>query len=345
VPEILRGTPLPRIGLGCVTFGREIDERASFEIMDYAAANGLRVFDTAESYGGGESERIIGRWRRQRQRGPIALMTKVSYRFDRSGIREALSRSLDRLNAAYIDYYLLHRYDPVTRIEEVLEALTQAVDEGKVRMIGCSNFDRTQMHMALEASERHGFVRFSVNQVPYNLALRDIERGLLADCLAAGVAVAGYSPLGAGFLTGKYNRATNQALLDGGAEAGGGTSPVVPPGSRFDVVPAHRDIYFQPELIEVVERLRHMSAQTQVPMERLALGWALKNQAIDCVLVGARSVSSLRNAVELRDRPLPGAWLREMDYWVLAPPGSASADSDVGFASAEMAGADRKGMD
>ncbi|MGA2328009.1 MAG: aldo/keto reductase [Bryobacteraceae bacterium] len=298
------GIQTGRIGLGCVTFGREIDHDAAFAIMDYAVENGITLFDTAESYGDGASDRIVGRWlcsRAMRQR--ITVETKITRDFTKPHLREALNRSLERLGLDQVDIYMLHSFDASVPMEETLEGLTQAVEEGRTRFAGCSNFSAAQLTTALLISETHGFTRLRVIQPIYNLVEREIESELLPLARAQDIGVVSYSPLGAGFLSGKY--ASDPASI--------------PAGSRFDIKPGHAGIYFKPGHFQVVERLRHKAALTGVPMVRLAMSWALQNPNVDCVLVGARCPAHITNALDALRMPIPAEWKIEMDNWAGTP--------------------------
>ena len=141
------GLEVPRLSLGCVTLGREIDERQSFCVLDYAFKRGMNLLDTAEAYGQMHaSEKIIGRWLRETGlRDQVVLQTKISRNFTRGHLLEALDGSLERLGTDRVDIYLFHSYDPQTPLEEALEAMTAAVEAGKVRMAGCSNFNLDQL--------------------------------------------------------------------------------------------------------------------------------------------------------------------------------------------------------
>ena len=291
---------LSKIGLGCVTFGREIDESQSFAIMDYAAEHGICFFDTAEAYGAGASEKIIGNWLRSRgMAGKIAVVTKISQKLTKDNIREALSRSQERLGLDMIDGYLFHFFDETTPLEESLEGLTIAAENGSIRVAGCSNFSAEQFNHALDLSEQKGLIRFGLVQPIYNLTARAIEQDLLKDAMNRGVAVVTYSPLGAGFLSGKYS--ANREMI--------------PKGSRFDVIPGHADIYFKPENFRLVEKLRVKFEATGLSMSRLAMGWVMSNPMVSSVLVGARSVDQVSAAVEALSAPLPSDLKAEMDEW------------------------------
>lgn len=309
------------LSLGCVTFGREIDERQSFAILDYTIDAGINLLDTAEAYGGGQSrdgrwrqtgnsdvrevsgemhssELILGRWLASRRcRDRIVLQTKVAPPLTRGRILDALDGSLQRLQTDVVDLYLLHAFDPQTPLEETLGAFAAAVGSGKVRHVGCSNFSAEQLDHALDLADKHGLPRLAVAQFNYNLAVRDAERSLLPLCRARGVGVQTYSPLGAGFLTGKYDPATRH----------------LPPGSRFHVLPGHADLYFHDEKFRVVERLRTLSERTNIPAAQLAVAWALNNPAVDTVLIGARNEDHVKSALAALAMPFDSKWRANLE--------------------------------
>ena len=278
---MVSSSSMGRIGLGCVTFGREIGQEDSHRILDYAWQNGVRLFDTAEAYGGGESERILGNWIASRRVASEALvMTKASFRFDDAGIREAVAGSLERLRIDTVAYYLLHRFEPSVPLGEQLGALDDLKRRGLIQQIGCSNFNVGQLRQAL------AITRIGVLQNIYNLAARELEAETMTECRKSGVSVVTFSPLGAGFLTGKYGRE-------------------IPKGTRFDIVPGHRDIYFSAANFALMNRLHALAAETGISAVRLAMGWVLKNPRVDCVLIGARQVEHVENALECLRGPMP----------------------------------------
>jgi len=295
--------------LGCVTFGREIDEGLSCQILDHAVANGITLLDTAEGYGGGNaqirrletpgisdvrertdelhsSEKIIGRWLRSRRgRDRIVLQTKISEPYGTLRIKDSIDASLKRLQTDYIDLYLLHSYDEKSSPAETLEALDRALQAGKIRAAGCCNFSSAQICDWLTISETRLLGRFEVIQCAYNLVFRGVEHDVIPFCRERDISVVTYSPLGAGFLTGKY-QANRQ----------------IPKGSRFDIIRSHADLYF--------EGLRTLSDAIGIPMTRLALGWVLQNTNLTSVLVGATSPAHVDNGIEAMSLTLHSDWIR-----------------------------------
>jgi aryl-alcohol dehydrogenase-like predicted oxidoreductase len=315
------GLTTGRLSLGCGTFGREIDQDASYAIMDRALELGMRLFDTAESYGGGESrqyrrtfygvedtrevshemhssEKIVGRWLHSRGvRKEVTLVTKVWENYTPAHLMEAIEGSLERLRTDFVDIYLFHRYFAATPLEEAVAAMDAVVSSGLARAGGASNFSFEQLRDALEISRRSGLQPFQVIENNYNLAAPDLAREILPLASREQIGVLTYSPLGAGFLTGKY---TPDRLA-------------FPKGSRFDVIPGHADVYFSERNFRVVERLAEMSGRLGIPVPRLAVAWVLRNPSVDTVLVGARTIAHLENAVEALQTELTPEWYEEMN--------------------------------
>ena len=276
------------IGLGGATFGREIDEATTFAVLDRALERGITLFDTAAAYSSGGSEEILGHWiARRGVRDQIVLATKVAAPLDRTRVLASAEASLRRLQVETIDLFQLHSWDAHTPLEETLGALDELVQQGKVRYVGCSNFAAWQVCKSLWRQDAHSWARLESCQPVYNLAMREIERELLPFCADQELGVIIYSPLGAGFLTGKYRH-----------------GQPVPSGTRFDIVPGHQDIYFNDASFGAMERLRAKAAQHGLPMAQLGLAWVLSRPGITATLVGARSpaqVDQAFEAAELRD--------------------------------------------
>ena len=270
------------IGMGCVTFGRENDKRSSLEIMNHAFEHGITLFDTAAAYGLGASESVVGEWLKSRNLlDQIVLATKVNGTLTRQRIVSSAEASLKRLQTDHIDLLQTHVWDESTPLEETLEALTALVRQGKVRHFGCSNYSASQLAEALTLSDQEKLIRLVSVQPPYNLVQRDIEADLLPLCAAENIGVISYSPLAAGFLTGKYR-----------------PHEPVPRGTRFDVVPGHQDIYFTEHGYQVLEQLDNESRTSGMSHVELTLSWVLKQPGVTSVLIGARNTSQIDQALQ-----------------------------------------------
>lgn len=271
------------LGLGCVTFGREIDRETSLSIMDHAFENGITLFDTAEAYAQGTSETLVGEWIRSRQvRDRVVLATKVTGTLTRQRVLASAEASLQRLQTDCIDLFQTHIWDSKTPLQETLEALTDLVRQGKVRHIGCSNYSASQLQHAVQLADQMQLARMATVQPPYNLVQRDIENDLLPLCAEHDLGVITYSPLAAGFLTGKYR-----------------PGQAVPTGTRFDVIPGHQPIYFTEHGYQVLERMDLVARQTGVSHVQQALSWVLSRPGITSVLIGARTPDHVDQALRV----------------------------------------------
>jgi 1-deoxyxylulose-5-phosphate synthase len=281
------------LGLGCVTFGREINREAAFAMMDHAAAHGVRVFDTASAYGAGASETIVGEWiasRRARER--VVLATKVSPPYTPATLAAQFDVSLRRLNVETIDVLYFHRWDASVD-SAALRALDHIVRSGRVCRLGASNFTAEQLAAALALQTELGTERFRFLQNIHNVAVRGVDDALHEICTRDAISIIAYSPLGAGFLTGKH--------ADG-----------VQPGSRFELIPGHQAVYFNEIARRRLSRLTEISARSGVAMTQLALTWALHQPRISCVLMGGRTPAHLDQALAARTLAVPEL-LRELD--------------------------------
>ena len=291
------GVTASRIALGCgnfggvgsapAFFGMGETENEALAIMDAAWELGVTLFDTADAYGGGRSERAVGRWMAERGERP-AVSTKVFHSVegdpnDRGLARERILRqiegSLERLGLERVDLYLIHAWDPDTPLEETLGAFDELVRAGKVGAVGASNVDAGQLAEALAVSEEHGLVRFEWVQNPFNLLERGDEEDLLPLCAEHGLGYTPFGPLAGGWLTGKYRRGERY-----------------PPGSRMTLRP---DPYAQFEDKRTFDRLEAFEEAAQardVDMATLALAWVLHHPLVTAAVVGPRRPEHLEPA-------------------------------------------------
>ncbi len=293
------------LGLGTMQFGWTADEAGSFEIMDAYFAAGGNFIDTADIYSswaannaGGVSEEIIGRWLKARgNREQMVIATKVrgamgqNFSMGRNTIhqREGLSRgwilkacedSLKRLQTDYIDLYQVHWVDTETPIEETLAALSDLVKKGYVRYLGCSNFGAWRLMQALWASDKHGFEKFVSIQPEYSLVQptrSNFERELAKVCLEYGIGVIPYSPLAAGFLTGKYRR--GQPLPESVRAGGIGANQM------------------NQQNLDTVEKLVEIAAANQTSVTRVTLAWMLAQPFMTAPIIGANNTTQLADSL------------------------------------------------
>jgi len=272
-------------------FGRGEDEATAFAIMDRALDLGINYFDTADSYGGGRSEEIIGGWMRSRgTREQIVLSTKVFNRMgpgpndaglSRRHIMRAVEDSLRRLQTGWLDLYITHEVDPWTPLDETLGTLDGLVRQGKVRYVGASNIEAWRLTKALWISDRNDIARYEGVQNEYNLLNRAIESEVLPLAEDQGLAVTPFSPLAGGFLTGKYS-----------LEAG------YPPGSRMTLRPEPYGSLLTAATFRAIDALRAEAAQWGVSMGALALAWVHSHARVTAALIGPRSLEHFGPAQE-----------------------------------------------
>jgi len=271
------GPELTVVGLGCNNFGMAIDREQAARVVGAALEAGITHFDTAEMYGGGQSEEMLGAALGAR-RDEAVVATKYlprpagePYEPGRlaARIREGAETSLRRLGTDRIDLYYQHMPDPEAPIEEALEALDGLVRAGKVLHIACSNLPAADIAAAAAASEARGWARFTGTQIHWNLLRRDVEADVVPAAEAAGLGVVPYFPLASGLLTGKYRR-----------------GEPFPEGTRL----ARNERFaagVTEENFERVEAYEAFAAERGHTVTELAIAWLLAQPAVVSVIAGA----------------------------------------------------------
>lgn len=293
------GLNIAPIVFGGNVFGWTADEKTSFSLLDDFFARGFNAVDTADVYSswvdghvGGESEAIIGKWLKQSsvKREDIVLITKVGFpsKGKKTGlsakwIESAVEASLKRLQTDYIDLYFAHHPDEDVAIEETLDAFDRLIEEGKIRSIGCSNYNAAQLEAALEASKENALPRFDVIQPEYNLYSRSsFEGDLEAIALREELGVINYFGLAAGFLTGKYRTKED---TEGSARA-------------YRV-----GDYINERGLKILSAMDAISAETGAELADIALSWLIHKPAVTAPIASATSIKQLArftSAVELK---------------------------------------------
>lgn len=292
------GIEVAPLTLGGNVFGWTIDEKKSFAILDAFHTAGYDLIDTADVYSrwfpgnkGGESETIIGRWMKVRKnRDKIIIATKVGGDMGQGKkdlsvayILKAVEDSLSRLQTDYIDLYQSHYDDPATPVEETLEAYSKLVKQGKVRVIGASNFTPERLLQSLEASKQSGYPVYQTLQPLYNLYDREVfERELQPICIEHGVGVIPYYSLASGFLTGKY-----RSEKDLGKSARGG-------GNKK---------YLNDRGFRILDALDAVAAQFKSTPASIAIAWLQTRPSVVAPIASATSADQLNaliSAAQLR---------------------------------------------
>lgn len=295
------GVKVSAMCLGCMTFGNEADEETSTQIIDAFLAAGGNFLDTANVYSRGLSEEIVGRALFGRRRD-VVLATKVRFTMgdgpndvgaSRFHIVRSVEDSLRRLQTDVIDLYQIHAWDPATPLEETMRALDDLVRQGKVLYLGVSNFAAWQTMKALCVSAVNGLARFDCVQPQYSLIEREIERELIPLCLSEGLGVIPWSPLGGGFLTGKYTRESqpSEARLTKMRSA------------PFENVWDKRATERNWATLDVV---RQVAAARGVTPAQVAIAWVMAQPGVTAPIIGARNLDQLHDnllAAELQLTP------------------------------------------
>lgn len=292
------------VGLGCNNFGRRLDEPGTQKVIDAALDCGINFFDTADTYGGTDSEVFVGRCLGGR-RSDVVVATKFGWEIDeeRRGahpdyLRRAVEDSLRRLGTDVIDLYQLHKPDPSVPIADTLGAMQDLVAAGKVREIGCSNFSAEQLEEAEKAAADGP--RFVSVQNEYSLLNREPEQGVLDACERLGIAFIPFFPLASGLLTGKYRLGKEH------------------PSGRLTKMASLSD-RLNDEALSKVEGLIAFAENRGHSVLELAISWLLARKTVASVITGAMKPEQVRSNVAAASWTLSREELDEVDA-IVPPP-------------------------
>lgn len=304
------GAFVSELCLGTMTFGGRgqmwetiggLDQTAADAIVHRALDAGINFVDTADVYSAGESETIVGKALAGRRHG-VVLASKVRGRMgngpnevglSRLHIMEAVEASLKRLGTDYLDLYQIHRFDPLTSLDDTVRALDDLVRSGKVRYIGCSNLTAWQLMKALAISREQHLDRFRCVQAYYSLVGRELEREMIPLLKDQNLGLLVWSPLAGGFLSGKFTR-----------EGGGDNAR----RATFDFPPVNREKGFA-----ILDVLRGTAGRHGTTVAQNAIAWVLANDAVTSVIIGARNISQLDDNLKATDVALAPEDLKAID--------------------------------
>jgi aryl-alcohol dehydrogenase-like predicted oxidoreductase len=286
------GCAVSALALGTLTFGNETDQATSFSQLDRFTEAGGTLVDSADVYADGRAEEIIGRWLAARpgRRDLVVLATKGRFPTDESPNGHGLSRrhlslaldaSLRRLNVETIDLYQVHAWDPLTRLEETLRFLDDAVRAGKINYVGLSNFTGWQLTKAVDIAEFRGLSVPVSMQPQYSLLARAVEWEIAPACQAAGLGLLAWSPLASGWLTGKYRR--DEPPL-------AGTRVVENADEGMRIWNQHGQ---SEQTWQVIDVVRKVAEGRGVSLAQVAIAWLMARPAVSSVILGARSMDQL----------------------------------------------------
>lgn len=297
------GVKVSVIGLGGNQFGGKVDKAGTERIVHHAMDQGVNFIDTADVYGRGKSEEVLGpalagRWDR------VVLATKFRSPMgdgpndqgaSRYHMMNAVEASLRRLQTDHIDLLQVHRWDDTTPVDEMMRGLDDLVASGKVRYIGSSNFSAWQMCRSNDLAERYGWAQFITTQPHYHMLERQVEHEMVPYCRAFGIGILPYFPLAGGFLTGKYKE---------------GEPP--PPGTRGESSP-YVQRYFKPENFTKVRTLTEWAEARGHTMLELAFAWLLAQTTIPSVIAGVTKPEQVDDNLKAGDWKLSADEVAEVN--------------------------------
>ncbi len=315
------GCAVSSLALGTMTFGSETDEATAWAQLDRFVEAGGNLVDTADVYSGGVSEEIIGRWfvaRPTDVRREVVLASKGRFPMgtgpndlglSRRHLACALEDSLRRLNLETIDLYQVHAHDPYTPIEETLRFLDDAVRAGKIHYVGLSNFTAWQLQKAVDVADAKSLTRPITLQPQYNLLVREVEWEIIPACSAEGLGLLPWSPLGGGWLTGKYRR---DERPKGATRLGEDPNRGVEAYDRRSPVERTWD---------VIAALHEIAEVRGASMAQVALAWLVDRPSVTSVILGARTLDQLEDNLGAADLHLSPSETERLN--VASDPGAA----------------------
>jgi aryl-alcohol dehydrogenase-like predicted oxidoreductase len=275
------------ISLGSwLTYGVGVEAEKARACLDEAFAQGINFIDTSNIYGRGAAETFLGEALKERARDSYILATKLYFPMtetdrglSRAQVEKQLDASLKRLQTDHVDLYQCHRYDWDTPLEETMEALTRAVETGKVRYIGFSEWPVDRIEAAIDLSKSRGFTPFVSSQPQYSLLWREPEAEVIPLCAANGISQIVWSPLGQGVLSGKYD-------------------PDKPPPkdsrAASDEMGGFMDRLMQPDVLRAVQRLKPIAEEAGLTLPQFALAWVLREPNVASAIIGASRPGQVR---------------------------------------------------
>ncbi|GIG64611.1 aldo/keto reductase [Phytomonospora endophytica] len=281
------GLKVSELAMGSAFFGGKVAETDAHALLDAFTTDGGTFVDTADAYGAGAAEEVVGRWLKGRRRDDLVIATKVYGRtgeapndagLGRKHILSAVEASLKRLNTDHIDVYYTHVFDDATPLEETLSALDGLVKSGKVRYLGASNLSGWQLQKSVDLADRHGLERYVALQPLYNLLDRETEWELVEVARNEGIGVVPWAPLREGWLTGRYQRG------DGPAD-----------GTRLAENAGAWDDYANEHTWSVLDVLGEVAEEAGRTIAQVALRWLIQADTVTAPIIGPSSMTQYRD--------------------------------------------------
>lgn len=306
------GVKVSAVGLGSwLTYGGSVEEDTARACIKRAYELGVTFFDTANVYGRGRAEEVVGRAIADFRRDSIVLATKVYFPMgdgqndrglSRKHILEQAHHSLRRLNVDYVDVYQCHRYDTQTPLEETCAAMNDMVRAGKTLYWGVSEWNADQIASAVRLTRAMGWAEPVSNQPQYSAIWRRIERRVLPTCLEYGLGSVVWSPLAQGILTGKYPSVKDPPK---GTRAAGPAADMM-------------EEYFTQPILDAVQRITPLAKEAGCSLAQLALAWCLRRADISSVIVGATKPEHVDDNVRAADLKVDPSIFARLDH-ILEP--------------------------
>ena len=318
------GVQVSKLCLGAMMFGQwgNPDHEESIKIIRSALGAGINFIDTADVYSQGESEEIVGK-AVAGCRDDVVIATKffspmggaLNHRgSSRRWIIQECENSLRRLGTDYIDLYQVHRSDPLTDIDETLGALSDLVHQGKVRYLGSSTFQPSEIVEAQWTAERRCRERFVSEQPPYSILVRGVEADVLGTCQRYGMAVIPWSPLAGGWLSGRWRK--------GASEVASTRAERIP--GRYDLsIPGNQ------AKLDATDALVQLAEESGITMIHMAIAFVLRHPAVTSAIIGPRTAEHLDSQLGGADVALPDDVLDRID--AIVPPGTNFTWADAGY--------------
>jgi len=319
------GMKVTPLCLGAMMFGEwgNPDHDESVRIIHHALDAGINFIDTADVYSRGESEEIVAKALAGGKRDNVVLATKIhgtmgddpnEFGNSRRWIVREVENSLRRLKTDWIDLYQIHRPEADTDIDETLGALSDLIHQGKVRAIGSSTFPASQIVEAQWVAERRGRERFVCEQPPYSMLIRRIEADILPTCARYGMGVIPWSPLGGGWLSGKWRK---------------GVEP--PQSSRAERLPQRFDLSIpgNQAKLDATEKLAQLADEAGMTLIEMAIAFVINHPVVTAAIIGPRTMEQLESQLTAADVTLSADVLDKIDE--IVPPGTNVNQADTGW--------------
>jgi aryl-alcohol dehydrogenase-like predicted oxidoreductase len=330
------GVSVSKLCLGTMMFGAwgNTDHDESIRIIHRALDAGINFVDTADVYSSGESEEIVGKALAGGRRDDVVLATKVNWSMSedpnhggnsRRWIIREVEDSLRRLGTDWIDLYQIHRPDPSTDIDETLGALTDLVQQGKVRYIGSSTFPAPAIVEAQWAARDRHLQRFVTEQPPYSILVRGIEADVLPTCAKYGMGVIPWAPLASGWLSGRWRKGAEQ-----------------PGSARAERLPARYDLSLpgNRRKLDAADELAQLADEAGIPLIQIAIAFVANHPAVTAPIIGPRTMEHLESQLPAADIVLDPALLDRIDE--IVAPGTNLNPADAGWANPALESAARR---